>query len=142
MIQNIKAYLWNMVKVVLWLELAWLFLERGSLIFIYDVIHDGRWIQKFIGTLFFHPNYLGITFSYNDLNSTDNSTKEFIRGIKWKVLDRTSQSTDLPTQLSKHFTSWRGNYWEKPQKKQLIITAWCSYWKQGICKYLVSFALI
>ena len=78
----------------------------GSLVFIDDVTHDGSSrmnsdVYKTIlsGNLQRNASKL-ISRSFimqqdNDPKHTANTTKDFIRGGKWKVLDWPSQSPDL-----------------------------------------------
>ena len=103
----------------------------------------------------------------NDPKHTANTTKDFIREKKWKVLDWPSQSPDL-TQvsqctLSMHFTSWRGDWRENPPKHTTTERGCskslekhhkrrmqqfgdvnvgrrleCSYCKKGICYQILS----
>ena len=94
----------------------------------------------------------------NDPKHTANTTKDFIREKRGKVLDWPSQSPVLnPIEHAFHFLKRRlkgTNAWNKQQQQQLKGTAvkarksikkeernslvnglqdWCSYCKQGIC---------
>ena len=123
----------------------------GSLIFIDDVTHDGsskmnsevyrnilsanlkKDATKLIGRSF-------IVQQDNDPKHTAKTTKEFIRGKKWKVLDWPSQSPDLNPIEHAFYLLKRRLKGVTPQNKQQLkeaaVKAWKSITKEE-CKSLV-----
>lgn len=123
----------------------------GSFIFIDDVTHDGsskmnsevyrnilsanlkKDATKLIGRSF-------IMQQDNDPKHTAKTTKEFIRGKKWKVLDWPSQSPDLnPIEHAFYLLKRRlkgVTPQNKQQLKEAVVKAWKSITKEE-CKSLV-----
>ena len=81
----------------------------------------------------------------NDPKHTENTTKDFIRDKKWKVLDWPSQSPDLnPIEHAFHLLKGRlkgKNPRNKQQMKEAAVKAWKSITREESSSLVMSIIL-